>query len=62
MEQLNFQYHVLERIRKDKMGIVKTVPYKGKFKFLNEFFVPGNKEFEKTVDKATNLKMKRRNK
>ena len=41
------------------MGIIKTTPYKGKLKFLNEFFVPGNKELKKRIEKATSLKQAR---
>lgn len=37
--------------------IIKTVPYKGKWKFLNEFFVPGEgKALARRVDKLTSLK------
>jgi len=36
------------------MGILKTKPYKGKLKFLNEFFVPGKgKLLRKRVDNIT---------
>lgn len=43
--------------RKD---IIKTVPYKGKLKFLNAFFVPGmGKEQARRVDKFTEFKQEK---
>jgi len=53
MEIIKFLYLDLGET-KDKMGILKTKPYKGKLKFLNEFFVPGKgKLLRKRVDNIT---------